>query len=351
MRNGRSGGRSPDSEEQGTISLITDIPYGFARRKPDLWIDGVVALAAIGLAVAGRASVDTFIPGVVAYAFVYPAVIFASLIAGARSGWIATAGCQILIWYFIIPVKRSFEITFPDAIGLLVATISLALTVWAVASFRATSARLQQEKERHVELLSLALREVDHRTRNNFQIAASLLLSRASGANDPGVREELQRAAGRLQSLAAAYSNLALSSADLSTVLLHEHLREICERVRDGMLPAGVTLSFDAEPVQMPAQAAVAIALIVNECLTNAAKHAFPDGLGAVAVWLRPDGTDVLVTIEDDGVGLRGERVPGTGSKLIEMMARSLKAEFRMTDAATTDRGTQCELRVPLSGL
>ena len=305
-------------------------------------------MAAIGLAVVGRAIVDLLSPGVVAYAFVFPACIFASLIAGARSGYIAALSCQLLIWYFVIPEQRSFRISTPDAIGIAVATASLALTVWAVSSFRATSLRLQDEKERHVELLSLALREVDHRTRNNFQIAASLLLSRAAAASDSGLRDELQQAASRLQSLAAAYSNLALSSADLSTVLLHEHLREICDRVREGMLPAGVSLSFDAEPIQLPAQSAVAIALIVNECLTNAAKHAFPDGVGAVAVWLRPDGGDVLVTVEDDGEGRKMSGDGGTGSKLIDMMARSLKASFLVSSGATTDRGTRCELRVPL---
>ncbi len=325
------------------------MPHRLAGRKPDLSTDIVVAVAAVGLAVVGRALSDLFSPGVAAYVFVYPAVIFASLLGGARSGYIATACCQLLIWYFVIPPKRAFEISAPDAIGLLVATGSLVLTVWAVSAFRSTSMRLQEEQERHVELLSLALREVDHRTRNNFQIAASLLLSRAAGESDSRLRDELQHAAGRLQSLAAAYSNLALSSADLSTVLLHEHLREICDRVREGMLPAGVTLTFDAEPVQMPAQSAVAIALIVNECLTNAAKHAFPDGWGAVAVWLRPDGDDVLISIEDDGVGRDSATTSGTGSKLIDMMTRSLRAEFHIRGGTTTDRGTRCELRVPLA--
>ena len=334
----------------GTISAILDLPHRLAGRKPDVTTDIVVAAASIGLAVICRAIVDIFTPGVIVYAFVFPAAIFASLVAGARSGLLTTAGCQLLAWYFVIPVKRSFVISTADAIGLLVATASVALTVWIVSAFRATSARLQEEKQRHVELLSLALKEVDHRTRNNFQIAASLLLSRAASHDDPRLREELQRAAGRLQSLAAAYSNLALSSADLSTVLLHDHLREICDRIREGMLPAGVTLSFDAEPVQVPAQVAVAIALIVNECLTNAAKHAFPDGLGAVAVWLRPDGDDALISIEDDGTGQKSARNTGTGSKLIDVLARTLSAEFTVTSATTTDRGTRCELRVPLHG-
>jgi two-component sensor histidine kinase len=325
-----------------------NLPHRLAGRKPDLWADVVIALSAVGLAAACRMLVDLFVPGVMAYAFVFPAVIFASLVAGARAGLIAAVCCQLLIWYYVIPPRRDWAISIPDMIGLIVASVALVLTIWPVSAFRATALRLREEQERHVELLSLALREVDHRTRNNFQIAASLLLSRAAGQSDRHVREELQAAAGRLQSLASVYSNLALSSADLSTVLLHEHLREVCDRIRDGMLPAGVNLSYDAEPVQASAQKAVPIALIVNECLTNAAKHAFPDGLGEVAVWVRPDGDDVLVTIEDDGKGRDPDRGTGTGSKLMQVLARSLGAELEITDATTTDRGTRCELRVPL---
>jgi len=306
-------------------------------------------MAAVGLAVVGRLIVEILAPGVLAYAFVFPAVIFACLIAGIRSGLMVTVVCQLLIWYFVIPPKHDFAIAFPHMVGLIVATGSLSLTAWAVSSFRATSYRLRDEQERHVELLSLALREVDHRTRNNFQIAASLLLSRAAGQDNPELRTELQAAAGRLQSLAAVYSNLALSSTNLSTVLLHEHLREICERIREGMLPAGVNLSFDAEPIEVPAQTAVSIALIVNECLTNAAKHAFPDGVGAVAVWLRPDGDgNVLITIEDDGPGQAPTRSSGTGSKLMDLLARGMDAELQITSGTTTDRGTRCDLKVRL---
>ncbi|WP_235536518.1 MULTISPECIES: sensor histidine kinase [unclassified Sphingomonas] len=313
--------------------------------------DVVVAMAAVGLAVAGRVVVDVFAPGVLAYAFVFPAVIFACLIAGLRSGVIVTVLCQMLIWYFVIPPQRGFAIDFPLGVGLVVATASLLLTAWAVASFRATAVRLREEQQRHVELLSLALREVDHRTRNNFQIAASLLLSRAAGQENPDLRAELQAAAGRLQSLASVYSNLALSSANLSTVLLHEHLREICERIREGMLPAGVNLSFDAEPIEVPAQTAVSIALIVNECLTNAAKYAFPDGLGAIAVWVRPDlEGNVLITIEDDGAGYNPVKNDGTGSKLMDLLSRGIGADLQISSGTTTDRGTRCELKVPLAG-
>jgi len=299
------------------------------------------------MAIVARVLTNMFAPDLAPYIFAFPAVIFAGLIAGARAGLIAIGFCQMLIWYFVIPPREDFSIELADGIVLAVSTLSLALTVWAVSSFRATSLRLQEEKEKRVQLLSLALREVDHRTKNNFQIAASLLLSHARRHEDPNVRQELQLAAGRLQSLASVNARLALSSSNISTVLLHDHLHELCDRIRDGMLPAGVSLRLDAEPAEVPAQRAVAIALIVNECLANAAKHAFPDGVGDLMVSLRHDGNVMVVAVEDDGVGKNPAQRSGTGSNLTGLLARSINGTFTVDHAQHRDRGTRCELRVP----
>ncbi|MFP5454771.1 MAG: sensor histidine kinase, partial [Alphaproteobacteria bacterium] len=312
--------------------------------------DLLIAAAAIGLATAGRLVVDIFAPGVAPFAFVFPFIILASLVAGARAGMIAATACLILIWYFVIPPARPFEISATQAIGLFVAAFSLFLAVAVISAFRSTVLRLREEERRHVEFLSLALREVDHRTRNNFQIAASLLISRAMSHADPDVQDELRAAAGRLQSLASVYSNLALSSADLTTVLLHDHLRDVCDRIREAMLPPGITLSLDAEPMQVAAKTAVAIALIVNEAITNATKHAFPGGLGDIALWVRREGDGLVVTIEDNGVGRAdapSEKGHGSGASLMQLLARSLHATLEISAGSTIDQGTRCELRVP----
>jgi len=332
------------------VNVVVDLSLRLAGRKPDLGADLLIAAAAIGLATAGRLVVDIFAPGVAPFAFVFPFIILASLVAGARAGMITATACLILIWYFVIPPARSFEISATQAIGLFVAAFSLFLAVAVISAFRSTALRLREEERRHVEFLSLALREVDHRTRNNFQIAASLLISRAMSHADPDVQDELRAAAGRLQSLASVYSNLALSSADLTTVLLHDHLRDVCDRIREAMLPPGITLSLDAEPMQVAAKTAVAIALIVNEAITNATKHAFPGGLGDIALWVRREGDGLVVTIEDNGVGRAdapSEKGHGSWASLMQLLARSLHATLEISAGSTIDQGTRCELRVP----
>jgi two-component sensor histidine kinase len=304
----------------------------------------IVTLAAIGFAMIGRAVVDMFAPGVLPFALTFPAVILASLLAGARAGAAALIVCQLLVWYFVFPPRGSFAISSAQAVSLFFSTISLGLTVWIIGAYRAAHARLQQETRNRVDLLSLALREVDHRTKNNFQIAASLLQSQAAAQSDPALAQELRSAASRLTSIATVYADLALSSADLDRVMLQDYLRELCARFGESMLPPTVSLAFDGDAVEVSARTATTIGLVVNECLTNAAKHAFPGGMGAIAVSVRREGSAILIEVRDDGVGSAADSAPGTGSTLIATLARSIRATF----AAREDRGRVCALRVPL---
>ncbi len=316
-------------------------------REPDetTWLnETVVTLAAVGFAVLGRTLIDMVAPGTLPFVLTFPAVIFASLIAGARSGALAVVVCQLLVWYFVFPPRGSFALTSAQALSLAFSSLSLGLTVWIVARYRTSQATLRREAKERVDLLSLALREVDHRTKNNFQIAASLLHSQAAAQADPVLAQELRSAASRLTSIAGVYTDLALSSPGLSTVVLHEYLRDLCTRFRETMLPATVALTFEGDAVEVPAQAATTIGLIVNECLTNAAKHAFPRGHGTIAVAVRRDGGAILIEVRDDGVGAGAGGTSGTGSTLIATLARSIRATF----AAQEDEGRICTLRVPL---
>jgi two-component sensor histidine kinase len=312
------------------------------RREDGLVTDVIGVFAAIGFGVATRLVLNMLAPGVMPYALTFPAVMVATLFAGARAGVIAAVALQLLVWYFVLPPERSFGLNPTQAVGLGITTLSLLLTVWVVAAYRNAMRRLSNEKEQRLELLALALREVDHRTKNNFQIAAALLLTQANSQQDDTLGEELRHAATRLMSIAEVHASLALSSADLSTVLLHHYLRALCDRVRDAMLPVTVDLEFKADPVELPARVAVNVGLIVNECLTNAAKHAFPNHTGTLRITETANDKDVVIVIEDDGPGIRPTAV-GMGSRLISMLTRPIGAEFERHG----EHGTNCTLRFP----
>ena len=100
---------------------------------------------------------------------------------------------------------------------------------------------------------------------------------------------------------------------------LDDYLGEICAQLRDGLLPAGIVLTFAGDPTVMDARRAVNIGLIMNEWITNAVKYAFPEGFGSIDIRLARTGDRLELIVTDDGVGANAEATGGRGSRLIQM--------------------------------
>ena len=90
---------------------------------------------------------------------------------------------------------------------------------------------------------------------------------------------------------------------------------------------------------------AMPLALILNELLTNAAKHALRGGEGTIRVGLIREADRFLLDVEDDGPGfdLNAVRERASGLELVRGLARQLRGEFEMTN----NHGTRCSLRFP----
>jgi two-component sensor histidine kinase len=94
---------------------------------------------------------------------------------------------------------------------------------------------------------------------------------------------------------------------------------------------------------------AIPCGLILNELITNAMIHAFPDGRsGELWVTLRRENDDsVLLRVADNGVGLREglvvESSPTLGLRLIRSLTRQIDGEFELT---RSQPGTEARLKV-----
>jgi two-component sensor histidine kinase len=106
--------------------------------------------------------------------------------------------------------------------------------------------------------------------------------------------------------------------------------------------PSRVRLAIRAEPVLLSIDAAVPLGLVLNELVSNALKHGFPDGLGGeVTIVLSPesDGRAVL-SVSDDGVGIPTEidleNGTSLGMQLITLLSQQLHAELTISRARPT---------------
>lgn len=326
-----------------------DLPDRMGREVPRWMAELIVAFAGIGLAVGVRVGVDMAAPNIVPFALSFPVIAAATLLAGPRAGLMTLVGCQLLTWYAILPPQRSFEITsLTTFLNLLLSTVAQLVMLAAVAAYRKVAVSSHNRDREQIDGLSLALEEIDHRTKNNFQIAISLLTIQARATSDPALKAGLSRAATRLQAIASVYKNLALSSADLQEIRLHAHLEEICARLCEGLLPPAVSLELECQPVIVGHELAIRIGLIVNELVTNAAKHAFPEGTGNIRVQLSTIHGRIELIVSDDGRGLGHQAVrdsDGLGTRLVAMLTQQIGASMEVVG----EEGTLHRLRIPLN--
>jgi two-component sensor histidine kinase len=105
-----------------------------------------------------------------------------------------------------------------------------------------------------------------------------------------------------------------------------------------------VTLSCSVEQVELDANQAVSVGLIVNELLQNSLKHAFPGNTaGEVAVRLARVANDLVLEVADTGAGAREVRENGTGQRLVRALAQQLGGSAKWDGPP----GTRVTVRFP----
>jgi two-component sensor histidine kinase len=174
----------------------------------------------------------------------------------------------------------------------------------------------------------LLLREMHHRVKNNLQVVASLLDLQAGTLRDASARQALQESKDRIQSMARIHEYL-YKSADVTRIGMDDYLRHLATALRQAYNAQHIGLSVQVGVGPFDIERAIPCALIVNELVSNAFKHAFPDGrAGEVVVDLQSRDDRHVLTVRDTGVGLPPQTDPQSadslGLRLVGMLAKQL---------------------------
>jgi two-component sensor histidine kinase len=207
--------------------------------------------------------------------------------------------------------------------------------------------RREHELEAALAARDLLLREADHRIKNSLQLVASLLSIQRSRLGDEATGAALDSAISRVRAVAEAHRAL-FHSHDLQSVTFGRMLEDIAAHV--GALSPAVAVTCEVEAaLEIDAERAIPLGLIANELLTNAVRHAYPDGQGGtVTAAARRDAGDLVLVIGDRGVGIPAARQSSRslGGTIVAALARQIDA--RMETASTVGGGTSVTLRVTL---
>ncbi len=210
------------------------------------------------------------------------------------------------------------------------------------AAIAMENSRLYQETRNGFERNSLLLQELHHRVKNNLQTVASLLSLQARHTDSNEAADLLNLSAGRIAGLVAVHDLLSGRKLNVTTIV--EVVQAIMDMVRSDVSAAGkdISLSVTGESVEIGADKATVIGLVVNELIWNAIRHAFSHrDKGSIKITIGRDRGQAFVTVRDDGPGLPAgfdaRRDAGLGLDIIrQLVTRDMAGKFNIR----SDSGT-----------
>lgn len=195
---------------------------------------------------------------------------------------------------------------------------------------RATAA----ERERS-EQLEQAIREIHHRIKNNLQAVTSLLQMHLDEGGDSVSADALQNSLRQIKTIALVHDLLSRDHP-IGEVDAAKAIRSLIQLLETSFGTSGgpARIKLESEPLLLPTKAATALALVVNELVTNALKHGRSvergsegetDAIINVRLW-RADGL-VHLSVRDEGPGFSPDfdaiRDANIGLELVNALVRS----------------------------
>ncbi len=208
----------------------------------------------------------------------------------------------------------------------------------SIAAHQDTEASLQESLREQTALL----KEVHHRVKNNLQVITSLLRLEVSRHPELATKTVIEEMQSRIRSMALLHETL-YRTGNFAAVDLADYLRKLAVHLDRGQnsTPERVRLALNLAAVEVGIDEAIPCGLIVNELLTNAHKHGFPEGRAGVVqldLQVGPDG-QVQLQVCDDGVGMPEGFDPAhantLGLQLVSDLARQLPGVLAIGPGAT----------------
>jgi two-component sensor histidine kinase len=212
-----------------------------------------------------------------------------------------------------------------------------------------TSAQVTAKLRAREERKEALLREVHHRVKNNLAVICSLFYLQSTHTEDEETAEIFRDMENRVHSMALVHESL-YGSENLARIDFAEYAQSLAKDIFSSHGSPGVSIRLknELDPVVMGADLAVPCGLILNELISNALKHGFPNSAGGeVKVTLRNDGDGrCALCVEDSGVGIPADLEVNSkkslGLRLVHSLTRQIRGTFELVK---TEPGTSARLQ------
>ncbi|MBD2628404.1 GAF domain-containing protein [Trichormus variabilis] len=191
-------------------------------------------------------------------------------------------------------------------------TVQIAIAIQQSSIFQQAQIEIEQRQKAEVQLRSalaekeVLLKEVHHRVKNNLQIVSSLLQLQSHTTKDTEVIKALRESQNRIESISLIHKNL-YTSPNIGQLDIFEYINNLTSSLLTSyqIVPDKIILETQIDSVKLNVDEAIACGLVVNELISNAIKHAFPNQQqGLIIIKLHKLDNNIELVVQDNGIGL-----------------------------------------------
>ncbi len=199
----------------------------------------------------------------------------------------------------------------------------------------------KQELEKLLTQKNTLIREIHHRVKNNMAIISGLLDLQKGQLADPKAIEALQDSQLRIHTMANVHERL-YKEKDLTDIRSKNYIKKLLELHREFYSGSDITLESQIQSFELNVNQAIPMGLLLNELITNACQHAFPENEGGIVkIRLKLQDGEVRAEVIDNGRGMEDVNVESPqslGFTIINTLKKQLGARM---DVDTGNKGTK----------
>jgi PAS domain S-box-containing protein len=201
-----------------------------------------------------------------------------------------------------------------------------------------------QEKE-------VLLREIHHRVKNNLQLISGLLDMTRMRSTDESTNSILTDMMLKIQTMAQIHTRL-YESRQFGKISITGQFRDQIVALSDIYSHKGHEISCEitTDEIFLPVDQALPCALVVNEVLSNAYKHAFKGRKkGTIEISASREEGLIRISVRDDGIGLPSQfDISHTNSLGLKLIRTLVQHQLKGTLTFENRNGTEVHMEFPV---
>ena len=214
-------------------------------------------------------------------------------------------------------------------------------TIASQAAIALENAELYSSLKKSLSEKEILLQEVHHRVKNNLQIMSSLIKLQSHYVSDKQMLQILKETESRIQSMAIVHSKL-YSTQEYEKINFGEYVKNLTDNFWNtyGIKLKNLKFDLQIENIALNIDTAIPCGLIINELVSNAIKHAFPDNMkGTITVILSKEkDIDIYkLIVKDDGAGISDiiniDKTDTLGIQLVKLLSKQMNGSLEVKSA------------------